>query len=88
MAATPSRDATTRKADDLPAQLRLNVYDALAKARGIQSPTQAARVHGISRAQMYRLRKGERKPSLALALRMARDLDTTVEVLFERNGAA
>lgn len=86
MTATPLGDVESLKAD-ASVRLRVDVYDALAKERGVPKPPQQARLHGISRSQMYRLRNGDRRTSLALAMRMARDLGTKVEVLFEEVAA-
>lgn len=82
MTATLLGDAQSAKPDGV--RLRLAVYDALAAARGCTRVAQQARLHGISKAQMYRIRNGERGVSLELAMRMARDFGTTVEVLFEQ----
>lgn len=73
--------------DDGAVRLRLPVYDSLTAARGAHTPTEQARLHGISRAHMYRLRKGDREPKLDLAMKMAADLGVAIEVLFERSAA-
>ncbi|HEU4544525.1 MAG TPA: hypothetical protein VFR23_25585, partial [Jiangellaceae bacterium] len=62
----------------------VHVYDALAAAKGVKKVVQQAALHGVHRSAMFRLRSGERSASLDLAMRMAEDLGTTVEVLFER----
>ena len=64
-------------------RFRVNVHEALAATkRATTVPAQAA-LHGIDRTHMHRIRTGERTPGLALAMKMARDLGTTVEALFE-----
>lgn len=81
MTAKPKGDAAAAK-PDAPVRLRVEVYDALAKKRDATRVTDQARLHGISRAHMYRLRNGDQGVRLNLALRMAADLGTTVEKLF------
>jgi len=70
--------------DDTNLRLRVDVYDALAKAKGYDSVEALARLHGIHRSALFRIRAGTRGPRLETAMRMATDLDTTVENLFER----
>jgi hypothetical protein len=62
----------------------VDVCDALTAQRGVTTVVGQSRYFGINRAQMFRLRAGERTASLATAMRMAALLDVTVEVLFER----
>lgn len=64
-------------------RLRVEVYDALAKQRGVTSVVDQARLHRIGRQHMFDLRAGRAQPSLPLAMRMAADLGTTVEALWE-----
>lgn len=85
MRATSEGDVATARPDGV--RIRLEVYDALAAARGIVEVPEQARLHGISKAQMYRIRKGDRGVSLPLAMRMAADLGTKIEVLFEQVAA-
>jgi DNA-binding XRE family transcriptional regulator len=82
MTATQKSDAPALR-DDFDARLRLEVYDALAATKGAPTVVAQARLHGIHRATLFRIRSGERAPSLELALKMAADLSTTVEALFE-----
>lgn len=68
---------------DAKVRLRLEVYDALAAQRGVTAVVAQARLHGIGRQHMFDIRSGRSLPSLPLAMRMAADLGTTVEALFE-----
>lgn len=86
MAATHKVDAPTRKADVV-TRLRLEVYDALAAKKGATTVKEQADLHDMHRGHLYRIRSGERQVSLSLAMRMATDLETTVEALFERRAA-
>ncbi len=79
---TPTDDAKSPTSYD-GVRLRLDVYDRLAHRRGATTPTEQAELHGISRGHMYRLRTGAKTPRLDLAMRIASDLGTTVEKLFE-----
>lgn len=87
MEATPKNDAPAAEGDAT-TRFRVEVYDVLARARGLTSVVAQAKRHGISRQHMFNLRVGRKLPSLPLALRMAEDLTTTVETLFERRKAA
>lgn len=82
MEATQKRDASAAR-NGARVRLRMEVYDALAAKRDVTTPVDQAELHGISRSQMYRIRSGEWQPSLPLAMRMAGDLGTTVDALFE-----
>lgn len=68
----------------MPIRLRVEVYDALAAAKGYRKVEHQAAWHGVHRSTLFRLRAGEGVPSLDLAMRMATDLGTSVEALFER----
>lgn len=84
MEATQKRDASAARSGAR-VRLRVDVYDVLAaEVAGVTTPVDQAKLHGISRAQMYRIRSGDWQPSLPLAMRMADDLGTKVEVLFEQ----
>lgn len=83
MQATQKSDGTSIR-DDADVRLRIEVYDALAAARGATTVVAQAKLHGVHRATLFRIRSGERLPSLELAMRMAADLGTTVEALFEQ----
>lgn len=80
----------TQNSDVLPAQsdakvrLRLEVYEALAAVRGLKTVVAQAKLHGIGRQHMFGIRSGKRLPSLPLAMRMATDMGTSVEALFEQ----
>jgi DNA-binding XRE family transcriptional regulator len=83
MAATPHSDAPTGKGDYVGLRLRLDYYDEMAAAKGAKTVEAQAALHGLHRSTMFRLRNGERVARLATAMRMAADLDTTVEKLFQ-----
>lgn len=87
MAPTISVDAPTTRADTS-VRLRVEVYDVLAAAKGYGTVEAQATWHGMSRAQLFNLRAGRNVPLLTTAMRMAGDLGTTVEALFERRVAA
>ena len=82
MEATGKSNAESPKANDI--RLRVEVYDALAARKGLTSVTGQAKKHGIGRTHMSLIRAGRKGVSLPLAMRMANDLDTTVEALFGR----
>ncbi|WP_189114530.1 hypothetical protein [Pilimelia terevasa] len=85
MKATPQRIAASPGRDARTTRLRVDVYDALAAAKVQRKKVvDLAAIHGISRQHLFDIRSGRCGASLGLALRMASDLDTTVEVLFER----
>jgi hypothetical protein len=81
---TQNGDGPALNGDGEPVRLRVNVYDALALGKGLKTVVAQARRHGVHRTTMFRLRSGERRPSLRLAMRIAADLGTDVEALFER----
>jgi DNA-binding XRE family transcriptional regulator len=82
MEATGKSNAESPKANYI--RLRVEVYDALAARKGLTSVTAQAKKHGIDRTNMSLIRAGRKGVSLPLAMRMAADLDTTVEALFGR----
>ena len=83
MQATRNSDASTPPSD-AKIRLRLEVYDALAAQRHAKSVAAQARLHGIGRQHMSDIRAGRHLPSLPLAMRMASDVGTTVNALFEK----
>jgi DNA-binding XRE family transcriptional regulator len=84
MAATQNRDDLSAPTD-VKIRLRVEVYDALAAERaGVTTVVAQAKLHGIGRQHMFRIRSGNSNPRLPLAMRMAADLGTTVDALFER----
>ncbi|MGC5033035.1 hypothetical protein [Micromonospora sp. DT229] len=85
MEATEKSDAPLPKGDGI--RLRIEVYDALAEKKGLTSVTSQAQRHGIGRPHMSLIRAGRKGVSLPLAMRMANDLETTVEALFGRVAA-
>lgn len=83
MEATQNSDASPAQSD-VKVRLRLEVYDALATKRGITTVIAQSKLHKIGRQHMFRIRSGRWQPSLPVAMRMAADLGTTVDALFER----
>ena len=83
MTLTDSGDTLSGR-PDVAVRLRLNVYEALAVAKGFGTVESQAKLHGIHRATMHALRAGENVPRLDTAMRMAADLGVAVEVLWER----
>ncbi|EEP73541.1 hypothetical protein MCAG_03868 [Micromonospora sp. ATCC 39149] len=63
-------------------RLRTDVFDRLAAERGATTNAARARLCGMDRVNLLRIRKGQ-TPSLELALHMADRLGTKVEDLFE-----
>lgn len=80
---TDSGDTATARADTA-VRLRVDVYDALAHAKGFTTVTAQAKAHGLDRTTMHALRAGENVPRLDTAMRMAADLGVAVEVIWER----
>lgn len=87
MEPTPKSDAESPKTDGPVARLRVEVYDALAKTKGLGTVAAQAEYHGIGRQHMTALKAGRKSAGLGLALKMASDLNTTVEALFGRVAA-
>ncbi|WP_431895793.1 hypothetical protein [Micromonospora haikouensis] len=63
-------------------RLRADVFDSLTAERGAATDTARARLCGMDRVNLLRIRKGQ-APSLELALHMADRLGVKVEDLFE-----
>lgn len=59
---------------------------ALADARNAAglSQTALAELAGVTKLTVLRIEKGERRPSVDIALALAAALDTTVEALFDQ----
>lgn len=83
MTATVSGDAPAAGS----VRLRVDVYDALAAAKGYQTVEAKAEWHGIDRTTLFDLRGGKTTPRLDTAMRMAADLGVAVEVIWERVAA-
>jgi hypothetical protein len=66
-----------------PVRINREVYRTLASARGYTSVEAQAAWHGVHRSTMFELLAGRTVPRLDLAMRMARDCQTTVDFLFE-----
>lgn len=81
MSATPTRGTG---ATPSPVRLRTHLFDQLVEKRwGDVSEIELARLLGIDRTTLYRIREGKVTPTLETAMRMAEALSTTVEELFE-----
>lgn len=64
-------------------RLRVDIFDALMARLGVTTiSAQADRLH-LNRSYWTQLRAGRKYPSLAVAMRVAREAGTTVEHLFE-----
>lgn len=64
--------------------MRTANFDQLVEKRwGDVSEIELARLIGIDRTTVYRIREGKVTPTLETAMRMAEALATTVEELFE-----
>jgi len=83
MQATRNDDASPTPSD-AKIRLRIEVYDALATRKNVKHVVAQARLHGIGRQHMFDIRAGRHLPSLPLAMRMAADMGTTVNALFEQ----
>lgn len=86
MEPTDLKDAPAQTSDAR-VRLRVDVYDALAAAKGKRSVAAQARWHEVGRSTLFRLRAGE-MPSMDTAMRMAADLGVAVEVIWERRVAS
>lgn len=82
MEATPNHDAPLGRSDEV--RLRVEVYEALARQKGLTKVSDQAERHGIGRQHMSDLKTGRKCASLPLAMQMAADLGTSVEALFGR----
>jgi DNA-binding XRE family transcriptional regulator len=82
MEATLKHDGAAPEGDAI-ARLRVDVYDIRLERLGIRTVAAAAELHGINRTQLFDYRSGRKAPHLTIAMKMAADLGTTVDVLFE-----
>lgn len=82
MRATDVSDAPTRQADDL-LRLRVDVYDAVAQAKGYPSRAAQARWHGLAVSTMWRLIAGG-NPAAQTAARIANQAGVPFEAIWER----
>lgn len=85
MTVTSTEDTSPSLTDTV--RLRVEVYDALAVAKGYRTVGAQAAWHGIARSAMNRLRAGG-KPRVDTALGIAADLGVPVEVIWEYRRAA
>ncbi|MFI6161702.1 hypothetical protein ACIA59_17365 [Micromonospora haikouensis] len=65
-------------------RLRTDVFDTLTGDRGATTDAARARLCGMDRVNLLRIRKGQ-TPSLELAMHMATRLGVKVEDLFEQD---
>lgn len=70
------------------AALRADVFDMLTTKLGATTDVERARLIGVDRNTIGRMRARRFAPRLALAMRMAEQLGTTVDDLFELEPAA
>jgi DNA-binding XRE family transcriptional regulator len=63
--------------------LRTEVFDRLTSAKGVTQEGHRARLIGVNRNSLLRMRKRQFAPRLSVAMRMAALLGTTVDELFE-----
>jgi hypothetical protein len=82
MATTEKHDAQSPRGD-VTARLRVGDYDVYAARKGAKTVVAAAGLHGMGRTRLFDYRSGRKTPNLPTAMKMARDLGTTVEKLFE-----
>ena len=64
--------------------LRTDVFDILTAARGATNDSARARLVGVDRATISRMRRRKFTPSMAVAMRIAATLGSSVDFLFER----
>lgn len=83
MEATLNNDAPSPDGEVAIARLRVDEYDQLAAAKGATTVVAAAELHGINRTMLFDYRSGRKSPQLSTAMKMAADLGTTVEEIFE-----
>lgn len=88
MNAADSQTESGTTAAPATAALRADVFDQLAAKLGATNDVQRARLLGVDRATIGRMKAHKFAPRLAVALRMADTLGTTVEELFELEQAA
>lgn len=73
--------------EDDSVELKVEVYRAIAQAKGYKSATKQARWHGTARSNMYRILGGG-KPGALLAMRMATDCGVPFEALWRQKRRA
>lgn len=77
-------DTDDRRGKDATVVLRTDVFDDLTSKLGATSDIARARLIGVDRTTIHRMRYRLHTPSMDVAMRMAERLDVTVEDLFER----
>lgn len=80
----PDSGDTLSGTPDVSVRLKVDVYEALAKAKGYRTIESQADWHGVHRATMHAWRNGENVPRLDTAMRIAADLGVSVETIWER----
>lgn len=83
MPPTRKRDSESPWKDGAVVRLRIEEYDRLAAEKGASTVMAAAALHGLARTRIFDYRAGRKTPRLEVAMKMAADLGTTVEKLFE-----
>lgn len=71
-----------------PVRLRADMFDQLTAGHDATTDPARARLIGVDRATLWRMRKGQLVPSVSLAMHIARVLGVRVEDLFEVAQAA
>ncbi len=66
-----------------PVRLRVEIFDALAAAKGARTEMERAWLIGTHLTTLYRLRHAQHVPRLDLAMRMAARLGVAVDDIFE-----
>ena len=79
MVVAPGRD---NSAAEPVRALHVDLFDRLTAARGATSDLQRARLLGINRNTIRRLRERQHTPSMPVATRLADRLDVTLDELF------
>jgi DNA-binding XRE family transcriptional regulator len=82
MQPTEKGDAESPRGDVI-VRLRVDEYDRLAAHQGARTVVAAASLHGMGRTVLFDYRSGRKTPNLTTAMKMADDLGTTVERIFE-----
>lgn len=80
MNAAPARSSS---ATPSPIRLRTDVFDRLAAERGAVNKADMARLVGIDRTTLWRIRERKVTPTSETALQIAQRLGVAVEDLFE-----
>lgn len=79
---TQNKDGQSQESDSA-LRLRVAVFDALMAAKGIHTVVDQAKVCGVHRSTLFRIRAGSGL-NLKLAMAMAQECGTSIENLFEQ----